>query len=69
VILNWVAVANKSAAKFLIYWVFITTVKLGYNELAYNEHSVITNKYLGKIGHFSAQMNPAKMKPGYNEQK
>jgi hypothetical protein len=35
-----------------------TTVKLGYNELGYNEHSVITNKILVKIGHFSTKMNP-----------
>ncbi len=46
-----------------------TTVKLGYNELGYSEHLVITNKFLGKIGHFSTQMNPVIMKPGYNEQK
>jgi hypothetical protein len=32
-------------------------VKLGYNELGYNEHSVIKNKFLGKIGHFSTLMN------------
>ncbi len=35
-----------------------TTVKLGYNELGYNEHSVITNKFLDEIGHFTTQMNP-----------
>ncbi len=31
-----------------------STVKLGYNELGYNEHSVITNKmfYLVGLGHF-----------------
>ncbi len=34
------------------------TVKLGYNELGYNEYSVITNKYFGKIGRFTTQMNP-----------
>jgi hypothetical protein len=30
------------------------TVKLGYNELGFNEHSVITNKniYLVGLGHF-----------------
>ncbi len=38
------------------------TVKLGYNE-----HSVITNKYLGKIGHFSTQIYPVITKPGYTE--
>jgi hypothetical protein len=33
----------------------INTVKLGYNELRYNEHSVITNKYiyLVGLGHYS----------------
>ncbi len=46
-----------------------TAVKLGYKELGYNEHSVITNKFLCKIGHFSIQMNPVITKPGYNEQK
>ncbi len=45
------------------------TVEIGYNELSYNEHSVLTNKYLGKLGHFSTQMNPVIIKPGYNEQK
>ncbi len=44
-------------------------MKLGYNELGYNEHSVITNKFLGKIGHFTTQMNPVITKPGYNEQR
>ncbi len=32
---------------------FRITVKLGYNELGYNEHSVITNRFLSKIGHIS----------------
>ncbi len=33
---------------------YLSTVKLGYNELGYNEHSVITNKnnYLVGLGHF-----------------
>jgi len=33
---------------------FPHTVKLGYNELGYKEHSVITNKniYLVGLGHF-----------------
>ncbi len=48
---------------------YSNTVKLGYNELGYYEHSVITNKFLGKIGYFSTQMNPVITKPGYNEQK
>jgi hypothetical protein len=25
----------------------------------FNEHSVITNNFLGEIGHFSTQLNPA----------
>ncbi len=37
--------------------------------LGYNEHLVITNKFLGKIGHFTTQMNPVITKPEYNEQK
>jgi hypothetical protein len=47
----------------------VYTMKLGYNELGYNEHSDITNKFLGKIGHFTTQMNPVITKPGYNVQK
>ncbi len=35
----------------------------------YNEHAVIKNKFLGKIGHFSSQMNPVITKIGNNEQK
>ena len=30
------------------------TVKLGYNELGYNEHLVITNKFCGPNGHFAS---------------
>jgi len=30
-----------------------STVKLGYNELGYNEHSVITNEYFGPKSQFS----------------
>ncbi len=30
-----------------------TTVKLGYNELGFNEHSVITNEYFGPKSPFS----------------
>ncbi len=44
------------------------TVKLGYNELGYNEHSVITNKFLSQIGNFTTQINPYITNPGYNEQ-
>ncbi len=43
--------------------------ELGYNELGYNGHSVITNKFLSKIGHISTQINPVITNPGYNEQK
>ncbi len=34
--------------------IILYTVKLGYNELGYNEHSVITNKkiILVGLGHF-----------------
>ncbi len=38
-------------------------------KLGYNEHSVITNIFLGKIGHFTNQINPVITNPGYNEQK
>jgi hypothetical protein len=46
---------------------FITTVKLGYNELGYNEHSVITNILLSKFGPNSKQINPVVANPGYSE--
>ncbi len=39
------------------------TMKLGYNELGYNEH------ILNSIGHFIAQTNPVKTKSGDNGQK
>ncbi len=45
------------------------TVKLGYNENGYNEHSVITNIFLRKFGPISKQINPVITNPGYNEQK
>ena len=32
---------------------FKNTVKLGYNKLGYNKHSVITNKFCGPNGHFA----------------
>ncbi len=32
-----------------------------------NEHSVITTRFLSQIGHFSTQINPVIMNPGYNE--
>ncbi len=50
-------------------YIFQITVKLGYYELGYNDHSVITNKFLSKIGHISTQINPVITNPGYNEQK
>ncbi len=34
-----------------------------------NEHSVITNKFLGLIGHFTTQIDPIITNPGYNERK
>ncbi len=39
-----------------------TTVKLGYNELGYNEHSVITNKMFSPKWPFYYTKQP-----GYNE--
>jgi hypothetical protein len=48
---------------------FRNTVKLGYNELGYNEQLVITNKFLSQIGYFTTQINPDITNPGYNEQK
>jgi hypothetical protein len=39
-------------------------VKLGYNEL--DEHSVIMNRFLGRIGYFSTKINPVMKNPGYN---
>ncbi len=42
-------------------------MKLGYNELGYNEHSVITNRFLHKIGYFSTQINLVITSPGNNE--
>ncbi len=49
--------------------VVLDTVKLGYNELGYNEHSAITDGFLSHIGHISTQINPVITNPGYNEQK
>ncbi len=34
-----------------------------------NKHSVITNKFLGPLGHFSTQITSAISNPCYNEQK
>ncbi len=34
-----------------------------------NEHSNITNRFSGQIGHFTTQNNPVITNPGYNEQK
>jgi hypothetical protein len=44
-------------------------MKLGYNELGYNEHLVIMSRFLSQIGHISTQIKPVITKPGYNEQK
>jgi len=43
------------------------TVKLGYNELGYNEHSDIMNKYFGPKSPFTTQIDPVITNPGYNE--
>ncbi len=48
-----------------------STVKLGYNELSYNEHSLITNKYKILVGLacFGALfIGYNEQNPGYNEQ-
>jgi hypothetical protein len=37
------------------------------NSVVY-EHSVITNIFLGEIGHFTTQMDPVITNPGYSEQ-
>ncbi len=34
-----------------------------------NTHSIITNRVLGQIGHFSKKINPVVTNPNYNEQK
>ena len=47
---------------------FSFTVKLGCNELGYNELSVITNEYFGPKLSFTKQINPVITNPGYNEQ-
>jgi len=44
-------------------WSFQNTVKLGYNELGYNKHSVITNDFFSPKWSFY-YIN----QPGYNEQ-
>ncbi len=46
----------------ICYMPFWWPVKLGYNE-----RSVIMNKFLGQIGHFSVQINPVVMCLSYNE--
>ncbi len=38
-------------------------MKLAYNELGYNEHSVITNGFSSQIGHFCTQINPVITNP------
>ncbi len=48
------------------------TVKLGYNKLGYNEHSLITNKYkiLVVLACFGALfIGYNEQKPGYNDNK
>jgi hypothetical protein len=46
---------------------FYNTVKLGYNELGYNEHLVITNKLFGPNWSFYYINQPGYNGPGYNE--
>jgi len=41
-------------------------LKLSYNELGYNEHSVITNKQFGPKCPFTTQIDPVITNPGYN---
>ncbi len=55
--IEWCAHIQKTfIGTWLVDWKinFTNTVKLGYNELGYNEHSVITNKkhILVGLGHF-----------------
>jgi len=47
---------------------FSYTVKLGYNELGYNEHSVITNTMFSPKWPFYYTKQPGYNNPGYNEQ-
>jgi hypothetical protein len=47
----------------------ISILKKNTLKLGYNEHSVITNNFLSKIGHISTQINPVITNPGYSEQK
>ncbi len=46
---------------------FTITVKIGYNKLSYNEHSLTTNEYFGPKFPFATQINPVITNPGYNE--
>ncbi len=50
--------------KVIVFW---RTMKLGYNELGFYEHSVITNIFLGQMGQFTTQINAIITNPGYNE--
>ncbi len=45
----------------------LRTVKLGYNELGYNKHSSLTNKYFGPKCTFTTQIDSVIMNPGYNK--
>jgi len=42
------------------------TMKLGYNDLGYNENSDITNKLFGPKCSFTTQIDPVITNPGYN---
>jgi len=46
----------------------LNTVKLSYNELGYNKHSVITNEYFGPKSPFNTKIDPVITIPRYNEQ-
>ena len=42
-------------------------MKLGYNDLGYKKHSVITNKYFGPNWSFTTQINLVITNLGYKE--
>ncbi len=59
---NKLLIVNQDFDDQMIRQVSFNTVKLGYNELGYNEHSVITNRFLSQTDHFSTQINPVIIK-------
>ncbi len=44
-------------------------MKLGYNKFGLQKNTLIANKFLGQIGHFSTQINPIITNPGYKKTK